>query len=482
MTYKVYAPNVHLFAYHLRDDSLSDDYDNKLLWHKCQEIFAKFAIPQDLKIKDVAPNQRVDLLEEATDTNICLALEGTIILDTKQKTRVTGIVCPLQIYDSYALALNLRINELDEFQKKTEEVDISIFKKFNPDNCFLSTNMHSSLGQTLLLTAWLSPAQQQDAREIAQQCVHNFCGQTRECPQFYQESKLFGSPIFEYGDPNSSHGYEHILVWLFFAEEKEETDKYYAKADENLGLFYRTFIDLFFYRNKVIKAFHFSRGAYVDIRESYKYLKETVGEITNIATIKNGKLSNYELKSYQTQLNILPSVDLRYSENFAELDKYRLTIEINTKNYREKLKQIQIKVQEKFPSEDFSFLEYFHEIISTKFAAQIKADLGYFTHTSGLVDKAITSIRGIVEAEQAERDRSLENTVQVLGIAFGGGAIVSGVVTQNINKPFVFELSDVKYSISPLALSLFWSFFATIIFWVVAWLIFKPKRKKNKQK
>ncbi|NJM23558.1 MAG: hypothetical protein HC907_35515, partial [Richelia sp. SM1_7_0] len=85
-------------------------------------------------------------------------------------------------YDSYALALNLRIDEFDQSQNKTEAVDISIFNNFNPDNCFLPKNINSSLGQTLLLTAWLSPDQQQDAtlwREIAQQCVQNFCEQKR---------------------------------------------------------------------------------------------------------------------------------------------------------------------------------------------------------------------------------------------------------------------------------------------------------------
>ena len=53
--------------------------------------------------------------------------------------------------------------------------------------------------------------------------------------------------------------------------------------------------------------------------------------------------------------------------------------------------------------------------------------------SSDLIDKAIASIRGIVEVEQAKRDRSLERTIQVLGIAFGGGAIVSGVVNQHID-------------------------------------------------
>ena len=88
---KVYAPNVHLFAFHLRDDASSDNYDNKLLWNEWQGIFQKFEISQELKIRNVAPDRRIDLLEEATDTNIFLPLEGAIILDTAQKTRVTGI-------------------------------------------------------------------------------------------------------------------------------------------------------------------------------------------------------------------------------------------------------------------------------------------------------------------------------------------------------------------------------------------------------
>lgn len=52
-------------------------------------------------------------------------------------------------------------------------------------------------------------------------------------------------------------------------------------------------------------------------------------------------------------------------------------------------------------------------------------DLGYFRHSSTLLEQAISSIRGIVEIEQAERDRSLEQTIQVLGVGLGTGAIAS---------------------------------------------------------
>ncbi|MEH2368579.1 MAG: hypothetical protein V7K75_19040, partial [Nostoc sp.] len=92
---------------------------------------------------------------------------------------------------------------------------------------------------------------------------------------------------------------------------------------------------------------------------------------------------------------------------------------------------------------------------------------------------AITSIRGMVEIEQAERDRSLERTIQVLGIAFGGGAIVSGVVTQHIDKPFAPQI-NFKYPVHPLVLSLLWSVLATVVFAMVAWLVTKPKPQRTK--
>ncbi|MBW4678294.1 MAG: hypothetical protein KME52_31240 [Desmonostoc geniculatum HA4340-LM1] len=93
----------------------------------------------------------------------------------------------------------------------------------------------------------------------------------------------------------------------------------------------------------------------------------------------------------------------------------------------------------------------------------------------------IGTIRGIVELEQAKRDRSLERTIQVLGVAFGGGAIVSGVVTQHIDKPFAPQI-NFKYPVHPLVSSLLWSVLATAIFGMVAWWVTQPKAKRNKQK
>lgn len=110
---------------------------------------------------------------------------------------------------------------------------------------------------------------------------------------------------------------------------------------------------------------------------------------------------------------------------------------------------------------------------------EVDRQLGYFVPSSDLIDKAIASIRGIVEVEQAKRDRSLERTIQVIGIAFGGGAIVSGVVNQHIDKPFAPQI-NFKYPVHPLVLSLLLSVLATVVFGWVAWLVTQPKRKRNK--
>ena len=208
--YQVYAPNVHLFAFHLihgspNDSQVDPNYDSQLLWNKCRDIFAKFHIDKKLKIRKVSGDCRVDLLEGTTKSNTLLPLEGKIFLNQEKQVSITGCACALQIYDSYALGLNLRIPELDEKGENTKEVELAILKHFNPDQCFLPNQINSSLGQTLLVTVWLSPEQQQDSsswREIADECVQTFLGEAPgNCPPLYQEGKLFGSPILNTAFP-----------------------------------------------------------------------------------------------------------------------------------------------------------------------------------------------------------------------------------------------------------------------------------------
>jgi len=439
--FKVYAPNVHLFAFHLIHGSANDsqadtNYNSELLWNKCRDIFAKFYIDKELKIRNVSGYCRANLLEETTNSNIILPLEGKIFLNNEKQVGISGCACALQIYDSHALGLNLRIPELDKNKKKMAEVDIAILKHFNPNQCFLPNQINSSLGQTLLLTVWLSPEQQQDStlwRKIADKCVQTFLREAPEkCPSLYQEGQLFGSPIFEYGIPSQSHVYEHILAWLFLGETAN--GKYSAKADDNLSFFYQEFIDLFFYRCKVIKAYQISREVYTDILRGYQNIKQALDGIEQNISSQPQSLTQAEMGDFKNKLRTLPQLALQYSGWLRDLDKYRLTIETNAKNYTEKLRQI----QEKSPNEDLRFLSVFNQEVCGKFQQQIQVDLGYFVPSSDLIDKAINSIRGIVEIEQAESDRKREQQQKKLErivALVGTGLAVSGLSAQSPGKP-----------------------------------------------
>ncbi|MHC5857130.1 hypothetical protein [Nostoc sp.] len=181
--------------------------------------------------------------------------------------------------------------------------------------------------------------------------------------------------------------------------------------------------------------------------------------------------------NFNQWLQEIPELSFNYVDYLRDLELHRTTIQTNIKNYRlylDKLNKIGID------SDNLEFLSNFLELAEDTFVEQINTNLAYLTPGQNLFDQMIGIIRGIVELEQAKRDRSLENTIQVLGIAFGGGAIVSGVVTQHIDKPFA--PTNFKYPISPLVLSLLWSFLAVAFFGLVARLCIQLRRKGTKGK
>ncbi len=428
MSYKVYAPNVHLFAFHGAHNSLIPSVstkthsNEKLLWERCEYILKKFQIHQRLKIKESTTLSRASLLEEAADNTMLLPLEGQIITET-QKHHITGFTCPLKIEDSYALALNVRIPELSEQGQKTSDVDLNIFRTLNPDNCFLYPNVNNSIGQTILLTAWLSQKQQKGinfGQEIADECVQNLLGKNqKDCPPLYQIGQLFGSPIFEYGNPYQPQEYGPIFVWLYVREAFN--GKSDSRLDNSFGFFYQKFIDLCLYRQKASQAYIHSLDVYADIHQSHETLKKIICKIADFNQEKTqlqpsnsaNNLSEAAISYLTNQLSILPKLALNYAEAIKALESYRWEIEVNTKKYAERIRQI----QERLSNPDLSFLSKFYQKIAIDFQDDIKVKLGECEQNYRLVEQAIASIRGLVEIDKVQRDRTLEETIRLNEIA-----------------------------------------------------------------
>ncbi|MEG4443941.1 hypothetical protein QUB47_16775 [Microcoleus sp. AT9_B5] len=442
-TSKIYAPNVYLFAFHLCDALESEStspVEFASLWQKCDEILqTKLAVSTKfndsyLHKKEEPVGFRVNLINKQRVRNRnSLPFDKEISVENQQ-IPVKGFAQPLRIDDSYALGLKIFVPEKVD-GNKTSAVDVSIFKEFNPDNCLLPDFVQSYFGQTLLLTAWLSVEQNQAAREDSQflkglgkQCLEKFID-SQNLPSFYRQGELFGSPILEYGNPSRQDTDCHVIVWFFNTSATDEI------WDETR---YSDFMDLFLYRNKILRAYRDSRKLYLVTREEYKQIERDIDNTfkylqpdeAHQRQLKGAGLKQEELEHLERQTIEMPPRAVKYARMLIDLEFRQNTIAINAQNYQDKLNQISldIKAAKKYNDSDadLSFLETFSKETCPQFQRQIQADLGYFKHGSGLLDQATEAIRAIVAIEEAYRDAKLEVTIQAVGFGLGVAGVVAG--------------------------------------------------------
>ncbi len=461
---KVYAPNLHLFAFELYKatnlDSTPLSPDQIQLWQAADEIIhatlhQDLHLSQRIDITKEPDNPRVDLLKdsEVKDGDYSIPLVGTIPLNNQQNILLKGFAYPLKLHDSYGLWLNLRRPEDEDDGQQTEDVETAVLSQFNRDNCFTLKKSDRFLGQTLLITAWLTGAKdEKHLQQIAEECLQAVFPDESQRPPLNRQGELLGSPIFEYGLFSQLPNYQHVLISLF-----RDT-----KADDMFNQCYQELLDLFFFRTKIIKSYQDSRQIYDRIAAASQDIEKLIDRLPKHNQTHHAKTDN--LNELKNKLKELPQLALTYTRLLRNLEDYHNTITINDYNYSEKLQQISGIIQ----NDDLLFLKTFAQENSPFFQKQIQADLGYFRHGSTLLDQAIASIRGIVEIEQTERDRSLEKTIQIIGVGLGAGAIVSGVVTEHIDKPF----TPLSFNTPPhpLISSLVWSILATLFFSTLAWL------------
>ncbi|MCT7959747.1 hypothetical protein NG791_03595 [Laspinema sp. D1] len=486
---KVNAPNIHLFAFHLRHESSIRSEPKILpgaenLWKKLGQILNKYGYDTPLDLlgyyapkgdkaydpKEEGPGYIVNLHK-----NGLIDFKGTLQVD-EYPVNFTGIACPRRVYDSYALALNIRRPE-KENERQTDAVPISIYGQFNTHaNLLLPDFIQSSLGQTLLLTADLTDEQKQFSPEglknLACQCVDELIEDPKKRPSYSNKGRLFGSPIFEFGDIDSLESqsdYRHILV-LFF---RDDTLKRKFESA------YWDLIELFYYRNKILTCFDFTRSGYQETYRKYEEIEAIISEVNEQIgnLVPNKRLGYKYLESLKQKLKIMPGLALEYSRLQQVLERNRNTIAIDAKKYDASLDEIQRKQNlDVFYLKpiDLSFVENFTRQEVPYFQERIKADLDYFVHGKGLVDRAIATIRGIVEIERIDRERHLETKLEAIAVGVGTAAVVAASsIYLSLDQPITsLNPPDRSPSIALFMMVILISIaVGTIVFALFSWLL-----------
>jgi hypothetical protein len=495
------APCVTLYAFHLRDEISKDpaQINANHLWEQCVALGAadKLNVPvlrslrtqllcyekdspggynPALEKPDHLPN--LPLLKKSPRTGEDPFLRFPVV--TQPNTpNLKGEIYPLRIRDTYAVDLSLRY---------LETVEIDQLRHFNPNNCLLPTNIKASLGQTLVIFA--NPTCGIDDYEaLANACIDAFLQDTNlPQPELIATGKLFGSPIFEY-DTSSINPLEqcHVLVWLqghrVWPKRHPDTIALSQKV-------YHYFLQLLCCRSKILYAYHQARLCNREARELCSQIEKRVTEFSQMkAESENPEERSQRVEQLKKWLIEIQQTGFKYAHRLRDMEDHKTAIAINSENYCYWFSQIR---NYSLPEDNLDFLDNFLNRICKHFQEQIQVDLRYLTPAQALFQQMIDTIRGIVEIEaekqaqereqkQKERDRTLQDTIQCLGVGIGAASIVAsttGYLTQKESVSMPFN----SYSIHPFTLSLIFSIVAGAVFYAGAWWIsglINPRRDRT---
>ena len=331
------------------------------MWEKGDEILQALGFRERLQIAGYPhPSEEPAGAQVNLNPQKQLQLRGKL---PNSDLTMTGLVFTHRIYDSYSLTVNLRRPE-EEHQQKTDDVRISFWRNLNTERLlFLPSFVQSSLGQTLVLTAFLPDSHShktpKELQEFAGRCLKQVIPSRKQnSPVLCQVGELWGSPIFEFGghvlDRNMEGEAEvqpHVLVYLF--RNRLSSSKFEGA--------YWQFINLFYYRNKVVSAYRETRtlyqktyAIYIDLEKKVKSFKQELTQNTSRLALSQGQLEDLKLV-----LKELAALDLDYARLLRNYKHCRNTISINTKNYEVTLAAILQTLHEQEHEVQEQDLEFF---------------------------------------------------------------------------------------------------------------------------
>lgn len=418
-------PSVTLFAYHLcqdlsmKTDQLCDNADT--LWKYCANLSQadRLGISELKNLPEKIESYQQGQVSEQRYHEL-LGKDGW---ELSAPTSYPLIVCiyPVKIHDTYALDFTL-------YREETN-LPTQVFQDLNLARMFLNDSVQASLGQTLMLYA--EPLNSPDLdRQVADSCVDSFLGKVAAASLFARQGRLLSGRMFEYDNLETDPCKQiHILVWLN------------RNPDAQIGNLKRRFINLLCCRSKALFAFHTANTDYNCAREVNFYLEQRAKEFPALAQ------STARRNQFKQVLEEIPPQSFVYSNYLRSLRNHLTTVEFNAKNYAYWLGTIQDCLS---PGDDLSFLADFQDRIEQTFLPQIQAYLCYLSPGQEKYSQMIESIRGLVELEEAESDRRLEATIQIVSVALGvGGLVASSSPSSLQEKPITLFPQQQPFTVFP---------------------------------
>jgi len=459
----IYALNVNLFAFSLQSGVNADTQKTinvtpEIFKQKYEQLIQNYADtfgsvnPLPELRQEFPASHQYDLLKIGNKQGRQFRSFSSQVKNPLASKPLRLTLYPQKISDSYALLINVFRPQSAGF----DAVSLDEIPTFNPNQGLSWGNDENLIGETYLITAFLSEAKPSHpealklpAEEILKKLFNGYC------PGFYQADKFLDSYILEFGSPKRSQ--TRYLVLFYFAE---------STCDRFKNIYW-DLPELFLYYHKITHVFQMSRQYAEQLDKLIREEIESQLPSFNNTTTASETL---DLEDLKIKLKNLLKTAPQYTWELRQLENALNTIEINTGNYQRTLKRLQNQVGDR--------LDLFHQFArreSKTFQLQIQADLNYAKPGSQLLDQAIASIRGIVEIEQVESDRDLQTLITAVGVGIGASGVAATA------SPYILEPKAKEKEYSNLPLSLLFSLVVGVIGGAIAVKIMPYLQKRSKK-
>lgn len=384
-------PTLDLFLYDLKEAlNITDEATQKN-----QEIFTK-KLPPNVSIVD--PNSESEYLE--------LLPKKTEDFETD---KVNGYYYPVRLNDVYGLQIDCSVNN------QTEPQTVEYFGFLKSEIESRLNKQPITLGQAWMLSGWLPEHSNQTPKELAQDCYKAFWKDGNWQRDFQGEGTFGGGQIFQLWQPHYSLNaladsgnhlqLENTPILIAIYPKRESAQK----AAE----FYPDWIGLFCYYSKINWAYAQSRLIKKNIFGYYKKIESDRQKIT----LQNRQSINYQFTESKRSLDTIQQDIKQYSSDLVGLAFQKQIIDINLTNYQTRLEFIRQKLE---ADSQLDFLNKFSDLVTKKYIVQIDKDSENMQLGFRLVEDNINAVRSRIELAKAERDRSFQEFVAVVGAGIAG--------------------------------------------------------------
>lgn len=368
---------------------------------------------------------------------------GSLII--KDNLEIIGDLQPFIFNDTY-------ISDLTISPKTPENLDIETFKQLNFSA--LWPQIEASLGQTIGIYGETN-LDDSECEELAQKYADALVFNTSFKLSSLTKDYLFGSLAYEYEiiDSQNPHRLNFIRFLIII------NNQYHARTVKILQEKYDELLNFFCIYHKLNHIYRASREAFKNSQEIYKNLDRNIQDFSAKVSHKQNRLNH--LKIF---LEILPQDYLNYTQYLRDIKTHQVSFATNLINYQQSYEKL---------SQSGKPPNFWHDFQKQAilWQKQLEIDLNYLTPGQDLFATLINTSRGMVEIDQAESDRSLERTIQILGVGIGAGGIAASGTSAYIEKTFTLTPKSNTDVIHPGALTLILSFAIGFTAALIVWLI-----------